>query len=228
MLTNKFNYTKFDRATVDGKRYYSTPDGKKVQSVTTILDATKPEEQKAALQAWRARVGEKQAQQISAEAASRGTRMHKYLEDYVHTDCLKDPGSNPFSKQSHTMAQSIIETYLKPHATEYYGNEVNLFYPDLYAGTTDLVGLWDGELAIIDFKQTNRPKKQEWIESYFLQLAAYATAHDHLYETQIRTGVILMCSQDYQLQHWVIQGEEFEFYSQKWSERVAQFYQVSV
>lgn len=227
MLINKFNYVKFDRTSVDGRRYYSTPDGNKVQSVTTILDATKPEEQKAALQAWRQRVGEKQARQITTEAASRGTRLHKYIEDYVQTDQLREPGSNPYSAQSHAMAKGIIDTYIKPHIAECYGNEINLFYPELYAGTTDLVGLWDGELAIIDFKQTNRPKKREWIESYFLQLAAYAMAHNFLYETNIRTGVILMCSQDLNLQHWVISNDEFDYYSKKWAERVAEFYQVT-
>lgn len=226
MLINKFNYVKFDRTSVDGRRYYSTPDGNKVQSVTTILDATKPAEQKAALQAWRQRVGEKQARQITTESASRGTRMHKYIEDYVQTGVLREPGTNPYSAQSRQMAKIIIEQYLDPNQGEYYGSEVNLFYPELYAGTTDLVGTWDGELAIIDFKQTNRPKKRDWIDGYFIQLAAYAMAHNYLYETNIRTGVILMCSQDYHPQRWVISGDEFDYYSKKWAERVAEFYQV--
>lgn len=228
MITNKYNYVKFDRMSVDGRRYYATPDGNRVQSVTTILDATKPAEQKAALQAWRQRMGEQQAQQITVEAASRGSRMHKYIEDYVLSGVLREPGSNPYSAQSRQMAKIIIEQYLDPNGGEYYGSEVNLFYPELYAGTTDLVGTWDGELAIIDFKQTNRPKKRDWIEGYFIQLAAYAQAHNYLYETNIRKGVILMCSQNYEPQHWVISGDEFDYYSVKWAERVAEFYRVAV
>jgi genome maintenance exonuclease 1 len=228
MIINKFDYVKIDRTSIDGRRYYCTPDGNKVQSVTTILDATKPPEQKAALQAWKDRVGNHQAQQITTEAASRGSRMHKYLEDYVQTGVLREPGSNPYSAQSRQMAKLIIEQYLEPNAGEYYGSEVNLFYPELYAGTTDLVGTWAGELAIIDFKQTNRPKKESFIEDYFNQLAAYILAHDYLFETNIRTGVILMCSQNYELQHWVITGDKLDYYSKKWAERVAEFYQLTV
>jgi len=226
MLVNKFNYVSFSRASVDGKRYYSTPDGNQVQSVTTILDATKSTEQKQALQAWRQRVGERQAQQIATEAANRGTRMHKYVEDYVQTGVLREPGSNPYSAQSQRMAKIIIDQYLKPNCGDLYGSEVNLFYPELYAGTTDLVGMWNGELAIIDFKQTNRPKKTEFIGDYFLQLAAYAQAHNHVYDTNIRTGVVLMCSQNFEPQHWVVSGDAFDQHSVKWAERVAEFYQV--
>jgi ATP-dependent exoDNAse (exonuclease V) beta subunit len=226
MLTNKFNYASFERTNINGRRYYCTPDSNKVQSVTTILDATKSAEQKAALQAWKDRVGKQQAQQIVTEASSRGTRMHKYLEEFVITDQLRDPGSNPYSAQSHRMAKEIIENYLTPNITEYYGNEVNLFYPELYAGTTDLVANWNGELAIVDFKQTNRPKKESFIQDYFMQLAAYALAHNHMFDTNIRTGVILMCSQDYLLQHWVIREQEFDSYCTKWAEKVEQFYKL--
>lgn len=224
MITQRFQYQSFDRTSIDGKRYYMTPDGGQLQSVTTILEATKPAEQKAALEAWRQRVGLQQAQQITAEAANRGTRMHRYLEQYVVEDTVTPPGSNPYSQQSHQMATTIIEQYLKPNCKTFYGTEVNLFYPGLYAGTTDCIAEWQGQLSIVDFKQTNRPKKIEWIESYFLQLCAYALAHNQLYGTDIQQGVILMCSQNYEPQHWVIRGEEFQRYSWIWAERVNQFY----
>lgn len=224
MINHKFQYQSFERTSIAGKRYYMTPDGGRLHSVTTILDATKPDEQQQALKAWRQRVGEQQAQQIATEAAGRGTRMHRYLEQYIVQDQVSGPGSNPYSQQSHQMAQAIIDQYLKPNCTTYYGTEINLFYPDLYAGTTDCVAEWQGELSIVDFKQTNRPKKIEWIQSYFLQLCAYALAHNQLYGTDINQGVILMCSADYQPQHWVISGAEFQHYSQLWAERVNQFY----
>ena len=180
--------------------------------VTTILDATKPEEKKQALRNWKKRVGEKKAQQIVTEAAGRGTRMHKWLEDYVMTGVMGEPGSNPYSKQSHRMAQLILEHGLV-NADEYWGTEVPLYYSGLYAGTTDCVGLHNGTAAIMDFKQTNKPKKTEWIEDYFLQLCAYSHAHNQMFGTEINKGVILMCSKDYQYQEWILEGDAFNHYS---------------
>ena len=150
--------------------------------------------------------------------------MHKFLEQYVINGVMNAPGSNPYSQQGHSMAQRIVQEYLEPNVTEYYGSEVNLFYPELYAGTTDCVANWAGQLSILDFKQTNRPKKTEWIEDYFLQLAAYALAHNEIYGTNIRQGVILMCSQDGQPQHWVIKDSEFDSYIDAWVRRVDEFY----
>ena len=173
---------------------------------------------------WRKRVGAQQAQQITTEAASRGTRMHKWLENYVCDDNIGEPGSNPYSQQSHKMASGIVEKFLTPNVTEIYGTEISLYYPGLYAGTTDCVANWQGEVSILDFKKTNKPKKTEWVTDYFLQLCAYALAHNEVYGTNISQGVILMCSQEYELQHWVITGAEFEAYTQKWIQRVDDFY----
>lgn len=223
MLIERYNYEPIGRKTIDGKRHYATPDGQAVASVTTILDATKPEEKKQALRNWKKRVGEKQAQAIVTEAAGRGTRMHKWLEDYVETGEMGKPGSNPYSQQSHKMASLILEHGLK-NAQEYWGTEVPLFYSGLYAGTTDLVGVHNHKPAIMDFKQTNKPKKVEWIEDYFLQLCAYANAHNQMFDTNIRCGVILMCSKDYQYQEWVLEGEAFDHYEQIWWNRVHEYY----
>jgi genome maintenance exonuclease 1 len=160
LLTEKFNYTPINRESVEGKRLYATPDGSKVPSVTTILDKTKPAEKMKALMEWRKRVGEEKAQQITTEAASRGTRMHKYLEDYIINGQLSDPGSNPYSHQSHTMAQTIISQGLV-NVNEIWGVEVGLYYPGLYAGTTDGLGLHLQDEAILDYKQTNKPKRDQ-------------------------------------------------------------------
>ena len=224
MLVERYNYEPIGRKTIEGKRHYSTPDGSAVPSVTTILDATKPEEKKQALRNWKKRVGEKKAQQIVTEAAGRGTRMHKWLEDYVMSGVMGEPGSNPYSKQSHRMAQLILEHGLV-NADEYWGTEVPLYYSGLYAGTTDCVGLHNGTAAIMDFKQTNKPKKTEWIEDYFLQLCAYSHAHNQMFGTEINKGVILMCSKDYQYQEWILEGEAFNHYSNIWWDRVAQYYE---
>ena len=222
-LPNKYPYKELKREQSDGSRKYVTPDGYKVPSVTTILDATKPEEAKKALMEWRKRMGPEKAQAITTEAASRGTRMHKWLETYIKNGDTGEPGSNPYSKQSHEMAHKIIENGLK-HCDEFWGTEISLYFPQVYAGTTDLVGIHKGVECIMDHKQTNKPKKREWIDDYFLQLAAYATAHNEIHNTKIRKGVVFMCSQDYKYQEFVVEGIEFDNYIGKWFDRLEQYY----
>jgi genome maintenance exonuclease 1 len=224
MLINKFNYTTINRETVDGKRHYCLPDGTKVPSVTTILDRTKPEEKRQALANWKRRVGEAQAQAITTEAAGRGTRMHKWLETYVKDGSLGIPGTNPYSQQSHSMANVIIFEGLGKNVSEYWGVEVPVYYSGLYAGTTDCIGVWKGKPAILDFKQTNKPKKREWIDDYFIQLAAYALAHNNTHGTDIKQGVILMCSAENQYQEFEITEQEFEHWSNEWIKRVELYY----
>jgi genome maintenance exonuclease 1 len=208
--------------TTEGRKYVA-PDGNKLPSVTTILDATKTLEAKKALIDWRRRVGEQKAKEITAEAAGRGTRMHKWLENYVLTGETGEPGSNPYSKQSHQMAHTIISQGLS-NCPEFWGTEVSLYFPKVYAGTTDLVGLHAGDEAILDFKQTNKPKKREWIEDYFLQLTAYANAHNEVYGTKIRKGVILMCSAANEYQEFIVEGNEFDHWSDRWWKRVEEYY----
>ena len=200
-----------------------TPDGHAVPSVTTILDATKPEEKKKALQEWRKRVGEEKAKQITTEAAGRGTRMHKWLENHVKTGDTGQPGTNPYSIQSHQMAQTIIDKGLSK-CQEFWGTEVSLYFPEVYAGTTDLVGVHDNIECIMDHKQTNKPKKREWIDDYFLQLAAYALAHNEVFGTKIRKGVVFMCSADNQYQEFIVEGSEFDKYTDLWYSRIEQYY----
>lgn len=224
MLIQKFNYTPISRESIDGKRHYCLPDGSKVPSVTTILDKTKSAESRIALANWRRAVGEKKAQEITTEAASRGTRMHKWLETYVNDGDMGLPGTNPFSKQSHSMANVIVFEGLGKHVTEFWGVEVPVYYSGLYAGTTDCIGLWKGRPAIMDFKQTNKPKKREYIDDYFVQLAAYGLAHNQTHGTDIKTGVILMCSADNQYQEFVIEDDEFEHWTQEWLKRVELYY----
>lgn len=234
MLIQKYNYQSLKKETIEGKRNYCLPDGSKVASVTTILDKTKSEESKAALAAWRRRVGDQQAQAITTEAAGRGTRMHKFLEDFCLTREIREPGTNPYSRQSHAMAKTIISQGLK-NVNEIWGLEVPLYYPGLYAGTTDCCGIHIGTESIIDYKQTNKPKKVEWINDYFLQMCAYALAHNEIYKTNIRKGVIMMCVAptlneslemvgDADYQEFVIEGSDFDKYSNLWWDRVELYY----
>ena len=235
MITERYHYTPLSRENQDGQRLYATPDGNRLPSVTTILDRTKPQEKRMALENWKRRVGAEKAQQITTEAANRGTRMHSYLEHYVINSTLKDRGTNPFGWASHAMAEKVIQQGLVK-VDEFWGTEVPLYFPRIYAGTTDCVGVHEGSEAIMDFKQTNRPKRTEWIEDYFLQLAAYAEAHNEVYGTKIRRGVILMCAKpetddlgnivtEPQYQEWVIEGAEFDQWCDRWWARVEQYYQ---
>ena len=220
---HKYNYVSLNKQTINGSRKYATPDGEHLPSVTTILDATKSEESKQALQNWRKRIGVAKAQEITTEAAGRGTHMHKWLENYVKTGSTGEPGSNPYSIQSHQMASSIIAQGLIK-CNEYWGTEVSLYFPKIYAGTTDLCGVHEGADAILDFKQTNKFKKREWIDDYFIQLTAYANAHNEVYGTKIRKGVILMCTADNIYQEFIIEGTEFDKYSDMWFKRVEKYY----
>ena len=223
LLTSKFTYTSINRESVDGRRLYATPDGFRVPSVTTILDRTKPAEARAALANWKKAVGEKKAQEIVTEAANRGTRMHTYLENYIKGDTLRETVTNPFAQQSLDMARIVIDKGLSK-VNEVWGCEVPLFFPELYAGTTDCVGVHEGDESILDFKQTNKPKKLEWIDDYFLQLTAYALAHNEVHGTNIRKGVILMCSKDYQYQEFVLEPKDFDMWTERWCNRVSEYY----
>ena len=223
MITNKFEYKELKRTTTEHQRLYQCPDGNAVPSVTTILDKTKSAEKTKALANWRKSVGEEKAQAIVTEAANRGTRMHTYLEKYVLGEELKESVSNPYAQQSLDMAKIVVEEGLC-NVDEYWGTEVALYFPKIYAGTTDLVGVHKGEAAILDFKQTNKPKKREWIEDYFMQLVAYAEAHNEVYGTDIRKGVVLMCSKDYKYQEFITEGVEWNMWKQKWWDRVEQYY----
>ena len=204
MIWNKkFKYPTSTRALINGKRHYDVATEKKLPSVTTILSATQSEEKKKSLASWQARMGRQTADRIRDISAMRGTSMHTYLEGYI--------------KDERHLDLTALE--------EVWGTEVTLYYPGLYAGATDVVGLYGGREAIIDFKQTNKPKQREWIDDYFTQLAAYAMAHNHVYDTKIQSGVILMCSKDGFFQKFEVLDKEFQGYMHTFLKKVDQYYQ---
>ena len=218
---NSFRYPKTQRESVNGKRHYVF-DKEKLPSVTTILDITQPAEKRESLAAWRSRVGEDNATRIVDESAARGTAMHKILENYILKEGYLDLTN--VGKDAHNMAMKIIADGLC-NITEYYGLESTLYYPGLYAGATDMIALHKNKMAIVDFKQTNKPKKREWIEDYCLQLAAYGMAHDYMHKTQIDKAVIMMCSKDNYYQEFVVEGNEFKEYQHKWLGKVSEYYE---
>ena len=219
---NNYIYPKTIREMIDGKRHYEINGIENLPSVTTILKATEPDEKRESLQAWRDRVGEAEATRIVDSAGARGTAMHKILEKYIIEEGYLDLTN--VGKEAHNMAMQVIQNGLS-NVTEFYGSECTLYYPGLYAGQTDLIATHKGDMAVIDFKQTNKPKKREWIEDYCLQLAAYGMAHDFIYKTAITKAVIMMCSKDNFYQEFVIAGEEYRKYKHQWLERVNKYYE---
>ena len=221
MKWNKqFEYPKSMRSLINDERHYEVGSSK-LPSVTTILAATQSDEKRASLEAWKNKVGGIEADRIKNTAANRGTAMHSYLEMHINGENLLDLTIEGLAARS--MAQTIIDKGLI-ELQEIWGNEVVLYYPELYAGQTDLCGVYQGRDSIIDFKQSNKPKKDEWIEDYKLQLAAYATAHDCVYGTKIEQGVILMCTPDNFFQRFIINGAQFREYKWKWLDKVDHYY----
>ena len=221
MKWNKlYHYPPSSRSTTDGIRTYDVGN-EKLPSVTTILQATQSDEKRRKLAEWRAIKGKDEADRIKKQSASRGSNMHLHLEKFIlgqgHLD-LTDEG-----KTAKSMADTVIDKGLGD-LQEIWGSEVTLWYPGLYAGATDLVGVYDYEESIVDFKQSNKPKRKEWIEDYFLQLAAYAMAHNQIYDTGIRQGVILMCTPDNYFQKFQIKGKEFKNFTYKFLQRLDKYY----
>jgi len=219
---NSYRYPKTIREMIDGRRHYEIDGKEKLPSVTTILSATQPAEKRESLAAWRDRVGEDEATRIVDRSAARGTAMHLILEKYILEQGYLDLTN--VGKQAHNMALQVIQKGLC-NITEFYGTECTLYYPGLYAGQTDLIANHKNEMAVVDFKQSNKPKKREWIEDYCLQLAAYGMAHDFVYRTTITKGIIMMCTPDNFYQEFIIAGEEYRKYKHKWLERVNEYYE---
>jgi len=204
---------------VTRKRVYETPDGERIPSVTTILSATKD---MTHLNEWKKRVGEAKAQQITTEAAGVGTAMHANLERFL-TGLPRMPGNNPVHVKANDMANRIIE-YGLVDVNEVWAMEQSLYYPGLYSGTTDLVAVYKGNPSICDYKQTNKPKKEEWVDDYKIQLVAYILAHNQVYGTDIREGHIFMCSRDLVYQQFDLWPDDFAKYEDMWLGKVEEYY----
>lgn len=220
-FVEKFQYHTLKQVNdpIKKKRVYVTPTKEKLPSVTTILDSTKD---KTHLIEWRKRVGEEKARQITTEAAGIGTAMHANLERFI-CGMERQPGNNLVHIQANKMADVIIENGLC-NVDEVWAMEQSLYFPGLYSGTTDLCGVFKGQPAIMDHKQTNKPKKEEWVEDYKLQLVAYAMAHNEVYGTDIKNGVIFMCSRDLQYQQFEVTEDTFAKYQDMWLNKVEEYY----
>ena len=218
---NKFNYPKSSRSIINGSRHYALDDSH-LPSVTTILKATQSEEDRAGIAAWKERVGHKEAERIKNEASNRGSSMHSYIEQFLlgkfNLDLLEE------NNKSKKMATEIIDNGLKNKLSEIWGAEATVYYPGKYAGTADCIGIYEEKETILDFKQSNKPKKEEYIEDYFLQIGAYSLAHNTVYNSKITQGAILLCTVDGLFQDFKIEGNELIDFQNKFLDRVEQFY----
>lgn len=218
-LKEKYTYVDATRIEEHGTRLYDV-NGTRLPSVTTILGATKDQQ---FLKDWKAKVGEKRAEEIKNHSSRRGTSMHKFLESYVTGVGYDD--LTELGQEAKPMAEKVIEIGLAL-VEEYYGSEVTLYYPGLYAGSTDLVCNHNGLETIVDFKQSNKPKKKEWVEDYYLQIAAYAMAHDYVHGSKIRQGVIMMCTPDLYYQEFRITDHELRQYKHRFLKRLDMYYDL--
>ena len=217
---NKYSYVRGTRSMDHGTRTY-TVNGFNLPSVTTILNRTKDQ---GFLKKWRAKVGENEAKRIFNLSSKRGTAMHKFLEKHIEGAGYED--LTDIGVQAKPMAKKIIESGLS-YVSQYYGSEVTLYYPGLYAGTTDLVCTHNNLDTIIDFKQANRPKEEEWIEDYYLQIAAYAMAHDYIHGSNIEQGIIMVCTPDLYYQEFKFYGPTLRSWKHKFLKRLDQYYELT-
>jgi genome maintenance exonuclease 1 len=212
-----YEYEQLERIDSDNGRKYVYGDTK-LPSVTTILSKTKDV---AALKEWAERVGQEEANRIRDEAATVGTYMHLTIEKAIAGEDLPAP-QNWLALKGYEMGYRLINRFF-PHVDEIWGSEVSLYYPDKYAGTTDFVGVYRGKPAIVDYKQANKPKKRQWIDDYFHQLAAYAAAHDIIHGTKIEYGAVLVIPREGEPQEFTSTGKEFQDYKYAWMRRVDRF-----
>ena len=220
LLTKKIEYKKLERVTTAEGRKYIGDDNIPVPSVTTVLDKTSD---KSALIAWRKRVGDQEANRVSKESAGLGTKVHNALEQYILGEDYEIKGNNFVSILARDMTNLMINEGFTG-VDEVWGTEIGLIAPGLYAGTSDCIGMHGGQEAIIDFKTSKKIKPAKWVQDYFLQCCAYAMAHNEMYGTNIRKGVILMVSRDVELKEYIIEGEEFDKYCGLWTQRLEEYY----
>lgn len=219
-LNKQFTYPSLERVTQpDGTRHYICDQEIPHASVTTILGAT---EDKTGLLEWRAWVGDKKADQIRDEATGLGSLMHTHLENWME-GIDRPRGNNVVRQMASNMADTIIQRGLV-NVSEVWAMEEMLYFPGLYAGTADLIGIHNGEPAIMDYKTTNKMKSKDKIGNYACQLAAYALAHNELFSTDIKKGVIFMVARDLSFQEYVFEGDEFQKAVDEWMARLEIFF----
>ena len=180
---------KLERETIDGVRYYSIPKESQVLKLVSITSVTSHFNREIFVK-WRKRVGEDEAQKITKAATSRGTDMHSLVENYLYNKTL--PSVPPLPDFLFKIAKAELNKINNIHCLEgpLYSLQLGV------AGTTDCIAEYDGELAVIDFKTSKKPKPREWIENYFVQAMFYGMAYYEMTGTPIKKLVIIMACED--------------------------------
>ena len=215
IITNPFEYKPLERTTGKQGRRYITGEGRPLPSVTTILSATKD---MRPIYEWKARVGKVEAERVVVEATGIGNSLHKNLERYILS------GDEPDGTLLEKLLTKLVIKQGLSKVDEVWGTEVALYSTELYAGTKDLVGVHEGAPAIMDFKNSLKLKKKEWISDYFMQLTAYALSHNEMYGTNIQKGVVMVACRDGVYQEFIIEGQEFIDYQTQWCNKVCEYY----
>jgi genome maintenance exonuclease 1 len=213
---NLFPYETLIQETQDnGIRHYVTAKKDRVPSVTTIISAAKD---MTYIDNWRANIGNEKADQITKESSIIGSHMHDNIEHWLKNEPPVS-GNNIMRKTAKKLSEIIIEKGLHK-VTEFYGSEVHLYYENLYAGTCDLIGCHSDTISIMDFKNTRKPKTDEMVHGYKMQLAAYGLAHNHLYGTNINKGIIMMVAREQhcfgEYQQWMVEGTDWDTACYDW------------
>ena len=216
---SKYTYVQASSTTDHGARTYDI-NGTRLPSVTTILAKTKDQQY---IDQWKQKVGYEEATRIKNYSSKRGTAMHKFIEKHIQGVGYDD--LTPLGREARTMAHKIIEKGLAP-VEEYFGSEITLYYPGLYAGATDFICMHDDMETIVDFKQANSPKREEWIKDYYMQIAAYAMAHDYVHKSHIRQGIIMVCTPDRYYQEFKFQDAELRRWKHKFLKRLDEYHEI--
>ena len=220
LVKNKYEYPILERVDTEIGRHYLDSNNKPVPSVTTVLSGTS--KSKDGLIQWRNRIGEEEAERIIKQSTDIGTAVHEAIENYLNGKSW----DNFEETHDQLLAQKISAKFIKDGLkgiTNIWGLEVGLLLDNLYAGTADCVGEFEGTPTLIDFKTAKKIKKREWIEDYFLQGCAYANAHNVMFGTKIEQIVILMVDRNAIFQEFIVRPTEFNFLTRKWKNRLIEF-----
>ena len=215
----KYKYIHGPSTTEHGSRTYEI-NGARLPSVTTILAKTKDQ---TYIKRWYEKKGYEEAERIKNLSSKRGTAMHRFIEKHIQGRGYND--LTDVGVQAKPMAEKIIEVGLPP-ITEYYGSEITLYYPGLYAGATDLICLHSDMETIVDFKQANQPKQRDWIDDYYMQIAAYAMAHDYVHGSKIQQGIIMICTPDCYYQEFKFQDSDLRREKHNFLKRLNEYYEL--
>ncbi|MCS7316733.1 MAG: PD-(D/E)XK nuclease-like domain-containing protein [Candidatus Dojkabacteria bacterium] len=217
IIIKKYQYPFLMKTNIGERRIYLTKDGK-LPSVTTILSETDNNEN---LKKWKQSVGEEKAKQIIKESLNLGSLIHEKIEKYIKKEDYKnDNKTNLIYKLSNDMANKILNEILEKNLEEVWGLEETIYFPKKYAGTIDCVGVYKGKETIIDFKSSKKIKSEDMIKNYFLQVCAYINAHNKLLNTNIKNGLIIMVSRDYDLKIFEINEENYYIYNEMWEKKL--------